>query len=35
MDWIINSKWYATSIDDNKKTLHLDPVKTADEAKEQ
>jgi hypothetical protein len=25
----------ATSIDDIKKTLHLDPVKTADEEKEQ
>jgi hypothetical protein len=32
---IINSKWHATSIDDIKKTLHLDPVKTADEEKEQ
>ncbi|MGA7042760.1 MAG: hypothetical protein WBL88_11490 [Nitrososphaeraceae archaeon] len=31
----INSKWHATSIDDIKKTLHLDPVKTADEEKEQ
>jgi len=31
----INSKWHATSIDDIKKTLHLDPVKTADDEKEQ
>jgi len=30
---IINSKWHATSIDDIKKTLHLDSVKTADEEK--